>query len=189
MTGMLLSLAAPVWTQMHRANSRGFSPDSTERMACYWSGSSPGAAEAHEYASSSMLDAAAGAVAARGVLFANVHQASLRRLRRNTCRLTSSSEGVLTQRNAVKIVKAPVAVHDDASLQGCCSDCSNLFHRHHRVSTPCARRRCSLHTVRARKTGLPCRRCWPGLTREGLPSGAHRRRSDMCAAGKLSFQD
>ena len=45
-------------------------------MACYWPGSSPGAAEADEYASSSMLDAAAGAVAARGVLFANVHQAS-----------------------------------------------------------------------------------------------------------------
>jgi hypothetical protein len=44
-------------------------------MACYWSGSSPGAAEADEYASTSMLDAAAGAVAARGVLFANVHQA------------------------------------------------------------------------------------------------------------------
>ena len=48
-------------------------------MACYWSGSSPGAAEADEFASASMLDAAAGAVAARGVLFANVHQARHRR--------------------------------------------------------------------------------------------------------------
>lgn len=47
-------------------------------MASYRTGSAPGAAEAEEYASSTMLDAAAGSVAARGLLFSNAHQAPRR---------------------------------------------------------------------------------------------------------------
>jgi len=88
---------------------------STERMACYWSGSSPGAAEADEYASSSMLDAAAGAVAARGVLFANVHQASLRsaRISQPTQAWPSiCAEDVLTQRGRATPQPRLVDVHD-----------------------------------------------------------------------------
>ena len=49
-----------------------------ERMASYRTGSAPGAAEAEEYASSTMLDAAAGSVAARGLLFTNCRQAPRR---------------------------------------------------------------------------------------------------------------
>ena len=47
-------------------------------MASHSTGSAPGAAEAEEYASATMLDAAAGSVAARGLLFSNNQQAPRR---------------------------------------------------------------------------------------------------------------